>query len=104
MLFMNEWEIDEARDRFEDHEVLGPATRTLVALRDAANANSDGWCYWPKPVRAAAKLMTLIQGDGTIYYRFGNREDATSAKLKAALLPIKSFRTRSGLAFKIDGE
>lgn len=101
MQFMNGWEIDDAQHRFQDHPVLGPATRTLAALRDAANANSDGWAYWPKPARSAAKLMTLIQGDGTSQFRFGDRDDATPAALRAALVPIKSFRTRSGLDFKI---
>lgn len=93
MYFMNGWEIEEAAQAFQHHPVLGPATRTLVSLHDAANTNSDGWAYWPKPVRAAAKLMTLIQGD---------REDATPAALRAALVPIKSFRTRSGIDFDIE--
>ena len=63
MLFMNEYEIDEARDRYRDHPTLGPATQTLANLCIAANANSDGWAYWPKPCRSAAKLQALIQGD-----------------------------------------
>ena len=104
MRFMNDYDIDDALRRFPDHPVLGPATRTLASLRDAANRNSDGWCYWPKPARSAAKLMELIEGDGTNHYRYGDREDATPAKLRAALAPIKAFRTRSGIDFKIDGE
>jgi hypothetical protein len=104
MRFMNEYDIDDALGRFRDHPVLGPATRTLASLRDAANSNSDGWCYWPKPARSAAKLMELIEGDGTNYYRHGEREDATPAKLRAALTPIKSFRTRSGIDFQIFSE
>lgn len=107
MRFMNEYEIDDAAARFAAHPVLGPATATLFALRDAANANSDGWCYWPKPARAAAKLMALIEGDGLpdrYAARFGERDDATPAKLRAALAPVKSFRTRSGLDFPIYSE
>lgn len=102
MRFMNHWDIDEAVVRWADHPVLGPASRTLRNLRDAADANSDGWCYWPKPVRSANKLMVLIEGDGTWEYRFGDRDDATAAKLRAAYSPIKAFRTRSGLSFDIE--
>lgn len=100
MLFMNEWEVREARGRYADHPVLGPATATLVSLMEWTNKNSDGWAYWPKPVRAAAKLQALIKGDRLS--RFDDeREDATPAKLAAALRPIKAFRTRQSAAFEI---
>lgn len=101
MKFMNRWEIDDAVLRWRNHPVLGPAAQTLRNLRDAADANSDGWAYWPKPVRAARSLMELIEGDGTNEYRYGPREDATSERLKAAYRPLKSFRTRTGLEFEI---
>lgn len=102
MRFMNTYEIDEARARYAAHPVLGPATSTLANLRDAADLNSDGWCYWPKPARAAAKLMELIERDGTARWRFDDeREDATVGELKKACSPIKAFRTRSGLQFEI---
>ena len=103
MRFMNRWDIDNAVNRWADHPVLGPASRTLRALRDAADANSDGWAYWPKPARAANKLMELIEGDGTSRFFFDDdREDATVARLRAAYSPIKAFRTRSGLDFVIE--
>lgn len=106
MRFMNSYEIDEACIRYRAHPVLGPATQTLAALRDAANHNSDGWAYWPKPCRAAAKLMALIEGDehpeGVRGARFDDeRADATPEKLHAAYTPIKAFRTRSGISFNI---
>jgi hypothetical protein len=90
---MNEYEIENAEHVFRDHPVLGPAVRTLRNLVDWTNRNSDGWAYWPKPTRAAEKLMELIEGPR------GNgadpvRDDATVEKLKAALRPIKAFRTR----------
>lgn len=100
MMFMNEYEIDDAADRYQGHPVLGPATVTLSALRDAADANSDGWAYWPKPARAARKLQELISGP--VGSRFDDeRADATSAQLRAAYAPLKAFRTRSGLSFEI---
>ena len=87
MHFMNTWEIDDCRDRYAKHPVLGPATRFLADFRDLIDQNSDGWCYWRPPVQAADKLMTLIE----------HPETATAAALKKALTPIKSFCTRHKL-------
>jgi hypothetical protein len=98
---MNEYEIDEARTRWHRHPVLGPATKTLRNLVDCANRNSDGWAYWPKPCRAAARLMELLVGDGTYKARFGEREDATVERLRAAYRPIKAFLTRNGLSCEL---
>lgn len=91
MKFMNTWEIDNAQRRWSNHPVLGLATKTLANLRDAADANSDGWCYWPKPARAAHQLMELI-----------GRGEATSAQLRKAYAPLKSLQTRTGLQFAIE--
>ena len=101
MLFMNSWEIDAAVSQWRAHPVLGPASRTLANLRDAADANSDGWAYWPKPCRAAAKLQTLLQ-DADREWRVGADVSATPAAYRAALQPVKAFRTHSGLAFQIE--
>jgi hypothetical protein len=102
MRFMNEHDILRARAQYANHPVLGPATETLNNLRKAADANSDGWCYWPKPARAAAKLMELIERDGTSRYIFDYaRPDATVAELLKAYIPIKAFRTRHDLEFEI---
>lgn len=100
MRYMNEWDIAQATDRYADHPVLGPATQTLANLRDWTNANSDGWAYWPKPLRAAAKLIELIEGDGTRQAR-ENTERATPDAYRRALTPVKAFRTRQGADFTI---
>lgn len=102
MRFMNGYEIDEAQQRFAEHPILGPATRTLANLRDAADENSDGWAYWPKPTRAAARLMELIEPDDLRHLFDRERADVTEAAYRAALRPVKAFRTRSGLAFTIE--
>jgi hypothetical protein len=94
MYFMNESDIDNAAERWQEHPVLGPATQTLSNLRDVVNANSDGWAYWRKPLGAARQLMTLIMGDGTAAYYSGDREDATPEKYRKALGPVKAFRTQ----------
>lgn len=102
MRFMNQWDIERAFSRYIDHPILGPATVTLSNLADWTNRNSDGWAYWPKPVRAAAKLMELIERDGTSRFVFDDdRADVTPAEYAAALRPIKSFRTRQGADFLI---
>jgi hypothetical protein len=98
-MFMNGMEVDEAQRSYRQHPVLGPATRTLAELVAWTDRNSDGWAYWRKPKDAAAKLVALIGGEEHPEGRRGayfdrEREDATEAKLGAALRPIKSFRTR----------
>ena len=107
MLFLNRYEIDEAAARYVSHPVLGPATRTLRNLRDAADDNSDGWAYYPKPARAAANLQKLIQGSGQTPCPFPwdtDRADVTPEAYRATLRPVKAFRTRSGWSFDIEGE
>lgn len=101
MTWMNEYDIEEAADRFIAHPVLGPATRTLYELMRAVNSNSDGWPYWRAPANAAAKLMELIQGDRSWDARYGDRPDVTLEQLRKAYRPIKAFRTRHGLAFDL---
>ncbi len=100
MTWMNTYEIEERRTQYAEHPILGPATATLVNLVVWTNRNSDGWHSWPKPGRAAEKLMDLIQGDRMS--RFDDeREDVTEAAYKAALRPIKAFRTRHTADFQI---
>jgi hypothetical protein len=100
---MNRWDIEEACSLYQSHPVLGPATQTLHNLMVWTDSHSDGWAYWPKPARAAKRLMELIEGDGTWEYRFGDgiREKATVEEYKAALRPVKAFRTRQGADFEI---
>jgi phytoene/squalene synthetase len=95
MRYMNDYDIERASTFYANHPVLGPAVRQIEILRDYADDNSDGWCYWPKPARAAAKLMELIERDGTSQYAFdAEREDATLPELRKALATVKAFRTR----------
>jgi hypothetical protein len=86
--FMNESEIDHAKERHKMHPILGPATELLSDLRDLVNQNSDGWCYWRAPVKAADKLMTMIESS----------ETPTKEAFKKALAPIRAFCTRHKLA------
>lgn len=98
MRYMNDYDIHRAR-RVADRNDWANRARLVEAvdnLRIWANNNSDGWAYWPKPCRAAAKAMAEICGDGT--NAADDRPDATDAAVKAALAPIKAFLTRQGVA------
>lgn len=103
MRFINEYEIANAVREYEDHPILGPASRTLANLAEWADDNSDGWAYWPKPARSAARLMELITGDGTWQAKQDQAVDqrATREAYRKALAPIKAFRTRQGASFEI---
>lgn len=101
MRFMNDFDVDWAERRHADNPVIQAAVRTMRSLMAAANANSDGWAYWPKPARSAAKLMELIEGDGTNEAIRTVGERATPEAYKKAIAPIKAFRTRSGIPFEI---
>lgn len=80
MMFMNEGDIEFSVERHRNHPALGPATRFLLAYMHEVNAHSDGWPYWSAPVKAAAKLMTVIKtGDA-----------ATVADARKALAPYTS--------------
>ena len=98
-MFMNDYDIDNALARAEGDPVRLAAAQTLANLRDCANANSDGWASWPKPSRAAARLIALLE-------RVAHHDDFDGAKLtrgevRKAYTPIRAFLTRSGLACEI---
>ena len=100
MRFMNEYDIEAKQYVYAGHPILGPAMQTLVNLVDWTNSNSDGWAYWSKPVRAAAKVMELIEQDYSNRYD-RDRADVTLAEYRKALVPIKAFRTRQGASFEV---
>lgn len=95
MRFMNEWDIMVATANFADDPVLGPAANTLRNLMDWTNRNSDGWAYWPKPCRAAAKLQELLE-DNHPNRKAWDAPAVTEAQYRKALVPIKAFLTRQG--------
>jgi hypothetical protein len=93
MHFMNHCEIDEACYRHAQDPVLRRASKFLADFRDLIDSCSDGWCSWAPPVRAAHKLMTMLENPPV-----GARQPvATGAAFLKALTPIKSFCTRHKL-------
>lgn len=101
MYFMNEFDIQNAYNKYRDHATLGPAVESLANLMDWANNNSDGWAYWPKPARAAKNLMMLIQRQIINDLRGVTGSGIHAAEVRKALVPIKAFRTRQGADFKV---
>jgi hypothetical protein len=101
MHYMNDYEIERALETAlrNDLPVMTEAVYRLIKLYNWTNSNSDGWAYWPKPVRAADKLMTLIESvDPFAGGMWGDEaDDLDPADLKRALTPIKSFLTRQGV-------
>lgn len=98
-MWMNEWDIVEARAEFENHPVLSKATTFLELFVNEVNEHSDGWPYWKAPSHAADKLMTLIEGARRAKYNWKPATpEVTEQDFKKALIPIKSFYTRKGNA------
>lgn len=98
VLFMNEYEIDEAVRRYADDPILGKASRFLQEFKDEVNAHSDGWAYWKPGMTSAGKLMTLIRSARDIPEWDAIDEKAKEKMFLKALTPIKCFMTRHGLA------
>jgi hypothetical protein len=89
MKYMNSWEIDSQIALLAGYPVLHKAARFLQRFRDLIDDNSDGWAYWRPPVKAAKRLMELIESN--------EPAAVTEDDLKKALKPIRSFATRHGL-------
>lgn len=96
--FMNQWDVEEAAQRYAKHPVLGKATRFLKEFMEEVNQHSDGWAYWKAPVAAAGQLMTLIEAGRADRNSPTGESQITEQAFRKALAPIKSFMTRRGLA------
>ncbi len=96
MRFMNHYDMERAAMTFppETHPNLARANLTVMRLANWADRNSDGWAYWPKPARAANRLMELLQNAHSSEL-WG--QDITEAELRKATTPVKAFLTRQGI-------
>lgn len=97
-MWMNEYEVESAIRLFDDPDTpnLYAAAESLAQLVEWTNSNSDGWPYWPKPAKAATRLMDLLQMAQRQAYN-GTLRDASAADLTTALRPVKAFLTRQGV-------
>lgn len=96
MKFMNDYDLDVARARFTRASKPNRLALVMVVdnLREWTDRHSDGWAYWPKPCRAAAKAMELIESRTNAENERQEDEDITDAEMHAAVRPIKAFLTR----------
>lgn len=94
---MNDYDVEETAEFLEqygeDTPNLQEASKVLLRLMRWTNRNSDGWAYWAKPSKAAARLEGLLANVRHDYIR-DELTDATPAELSAAYRPIKAFLTR----------
>lgn len=99
MKFMNDYDLASAIQRFDAAETMNrlEVARTVARLADWTDRNSDGWAYWPKPARAAAKAMSLIESRTWAENEQQEEVDATDAEVRAAYAPIKAFLTKQGV-------
>lgn len=101
MRYMNDYDLDNAVRRFDNGSVPNRlAVAVMVArLADWANSHSDGWAYWPKPCRSAARAIALIDSTAYPEYDRREREDITVSERTKAAAPIKAFMTREARLF-----
>ena len=92
MRFMNEFDLHFARQRFGRGDTPNRLALVMVVdnLREWTDDHSDGWAYWPKPVRAAKSAIEFIDGLNTA----DARPDITDIEVQTAVRPIKAFLTR----------
>lgn len=93
MMWMNEYEIEEAVRLLRSEELpnLLSGALALRRLMVWVNSNSDGWCYWQLPSRAATRLQAVLQ-DATRKIRFSDDyPDITRTSLTSLLRPIRKF-------------
>ena len=100
MLYMNDYDRLAAARFFDTGRTPNRAYIVTVVdnLARWADCHSDGWAYWPKPVRAAERAMRLVASTTNAENEYRARVDATNAEVTAALRPIKAFLTRQGVA------
>jgi hypothetical protein len=103
MMFMNEYDVEETvavlAPYVDECPNLGVGMVVRLKLVNWTNANSDGWCYWPKPVRAAKSLMEALSAAKTAAFRGDEVVDLTDAQLAKVLRPVRAFLTREGASF-----
>jgi hypothetical protein len=93
---MNDYDLDYARMRFTRANCPNRLALVMVVdlLREWTNRHSDGWAYWPKPVRAAERAIRLIESTTNAANDEQERHDITDEEMLAAVRPIKAFLTR----------
>ena len=98
-MFMNQWDVEEARDYFAKDKVLAPATQYLYDFMQLINDISDGWAHWSHGRRCADALVKIIESAKMNRYRYDSnyvpptRKDVVDAckKIERTILTNKYF-------------
>lgn len=106
MLYMNDYDLQYAVDRFTAAGTRNRLALTLVVINLAVATDrvSDGWAYWSTPRRAAQKAIALIESRTGRENDEQERVDATRAEMATALRPIKSMLTKHRETFGTYGD
>jgi len=104
MKYMNDYDLQSARSRYGRGETPNRLALALVVdnLAEQTNMVSDGWAYWSKPCRAAARAIEHIESTAYPEYERRQHEDVTEAEMLAAVRPIKAFLTRHAHVYSAD--
>lgn len=100
MRYMNDYDIDFAVSRLVWANQPNRLSLALLVrnLAEQTNLVSDGWAYWAKPARAAAKAIALIESTN----REQEERDLTEREVAEAVRPIKAFLTRHSSVYTAD--
>lgn len=96
MLYMNEYDLHMARQRFTHATCPNRLALVMVVdhLKDWCDDWGDGWAYWPAAPRAAKQAMLLIKSTTNAQDRLQETHDISDAEVRRAVAPIKAFLTR----------
>lgn len=101
--YLNEYEVEDCVRIFTnpifETPNLATGARIIEALMHWTNGCSDGWTYWQKPRKAAAKLIDALDDNRRVHLRGNHVADVSDSDLRIALVPIKQFLTKQGVDY-----
>ena len=96
MMYLNDWDLQEARARFGSGNTPNRLALAIVVdnLREMTDEVSDGWAYWQKPRQAAKRAVEHIRPGTYADMMLQEERDITDAAMRSAVTPVRSFLTR----------
>jgi hypothetical protein len=102
--FLADYEIEDALRifRIEGLSNMHRGARIIDALRQYADANSDGWHMWQAPRNAAKNLIEMVEMARRDHLRGHFLTDLDDDLLTRMLVPVKRFLTRERIDYNAD--
>jgi len=91
---MNQSDIEYANTNTHSCPNVRKGVRLLHCLMHSVNQQSDGWAYWPVPLKACQNLIALLKTAGNLYH--GTNGSITDSQLTKAIMPIRRMVTTQG--------